>query len=218
MFRKLYVDADLILISTWSFDDNVLGSPIIFSLEDYEIVQDLFYCYRYWVMRSSAPVCPVPTEQQPIHEYQTLKESWFFRWATLDRGAYLKPILILWSCSWLLSAPVAMVSFPLAKQPLHFGLSAAAGAAVIPLLTLTQLFLGWSYIRNRLANPTVTYEESGWYDGQTWEKPDEVLQRDRLIVAYQISPILKRLRYTFAAILALFAVGGLIWFVADAIA
>jgi hypothetical protein len=26
----------------------------------------------------SVSTCPVPTEQQPVNEYQELKESWFF--------------------------------------------------------------------------------------------------------------------------------------------
>ena len=28
---------------------------------------------------------------------------------------------------------------------------------------------------------TVPYEESGWYDGQIWIKPPEILLQDRLI-------------------------------------
>ncbi|MEB3174634.1 MAG: CGLD27 family protein, partial [Cyanobacteriota bacterium] len=53
--------------------------------------------------------------------------------------------------------------------------------------------------------------ESGWYDGQTWPKPPEVLVRDRLIVQYQVSPILRRLGVTLGGIFALLtlAVGAL---------
>ena len=87
-------------------------------------------------MNPSVPVCPVPAEQQPLNEYQELKESWFFRWATLGLRSYLTPILILWLLSWLVAAPVAAVSFPVAKYPVQFLLSAAAGAMVVPMLTL----------------------------------------------------------------------------------
>jgi hypothetical protein len=162
-------------------------------------------------MKSSAPVCPVPFEQQPINEYQDLRESWFFRWATLDLRSYLVPIAVLWGLSWLLSAPVAAVSFPLAKYPLQFGLSGAAGASVIPALALLRLYLGWIYVRDRLSKETVFYEESGWYDGQTWIKPEEVLQRDRLIVTYQIQPILQRLKRTFGLLLLVFLGGSFVW-------
>ncbi|MBD2462884.1 CGLD27 family protein [Oscillatoria sp. FACHB-1407] len=162
-------------------------------------------------MKSSAPVCPVPTEQQPLNEYQSLRESWFYVWATQDWGGYLKPIVILWLVSWLVAAPVALISFPWEKDPLHFVLSGAGGACVLPILALLQLYLGWVYVRNRLFEATIFYEESGWYDGQTWTKPDEVLQRDRLIVTYEIRPILKRLQYTFLIILGLFGVGAIVW-------
>lgn len=162
-------------------------------------------------MPSSAPVCPVPTEQQPINEYQQLRESWFFRWATLGVWAYLKPIVILWSLSWIISGPVAATSFSPAKHPAQFLLFGAAGAVVIPILTLLQLYLGWVYVRNRLSQPVVPYEESGWYDGQIWTKPAEVLQRDRLIVTYQIQSMLNRLQWTFGAIGLLFAIGGIVW-------
>jgi Conserved in the green lineage and diatoms 27 len=162
-------------------------------------------------MNSSASVCPVPTEQQPINEYQELKESWFFRWATLELQGYLKPILLLWGLSWLIAAPVAAVSFPLAKYPIQFFLSGAAGAVLFPALALLRLYLGWIYICSRLSQETVFYEESGWYDGQAWQKPLEVLQRDRLIVNYELRPLLQRLKLTFIVILSLLLANGMIW-------
>lgn len=157
--------------------------------------------------------CPVPEEQRPINEYQDLKESWFFRWATLDRVAYLKPVFILWLINWLVSAPVAAVSFPPAKHLPQFILFAAAGAFVIPGLALLRLYLGWAYVQRRLLDPAIFYEESGWYDGQMWEKPPEVLAQDRLVVSYQVQPILERLKKTFVAIGVSFAIGLFLWFV-----
>ena len=162
-------------------------------------------------MRSSAPVCPVPQEQQPINEYQGLKESWFFRWATLDIRGYIKPFIILCVLSGVLATPVAAASFSFAKDPAHFILSTAAGAMLMPLLALLRLYLGWMYVSDRLSQETVFYEESGWYDGQVWTKPEEVLQRDRLIVTYQIQSILKRLRLTFGMIALLFFAGAIVW-------
>lgn len=156
--------------------------------------------------------CPVPEEQRPINEYQDLKESWFFRWATLDRIGYLKPILILWAFSWIISAPVAAVSFPPAKYLPQFLLFASAGALVLPGLALLRLYLGWAYVQRRLLNSAVFYEESGWYDGQMWEKPPEVLAQDRLVVSYQVQPILGRLKKTFGAIAVGITIGVAVWF------
>ncbi|MEB3211437.1 MAG: CGLD27 family protein [Leptolyngbyaceae bacterium] len=160
---------------------------------------------------SSVPVCPVPKEQQPLEEYQALKDAWFFRWAALERFQYHRPFIVFWGIGWLISAPIASVSFPMAKDPVHFGLSSAAGATIIPLLVLLRIYLGWFYIRNRLLDETVVYEESGWYDGQVWDKPPEVVERDRLIVSYQIQPILNRLKTTFLIIGLSFLAGFIVW-------
>jgi len=166
---------------------------------------------------SSAPVCPVPKEQQPLEEYQALKDAWLFKWATLERFQYYRPLIIFLGLGWLISAPIAAVSFPTAKEPIHFALSSVAGATTIPLLVLFRIYLGWLYIRNRLSDTSVVYEESGWYDGQTWEKPPEVVQRDRLIVTYQIQPVLNRLKTTFLMIGLSFMTGFIVWWVLDVI-
>jgi Conserved in the green lineage and diatoms 27 len=160
---------------------------------------------------NSSVVCPVPLEQRPINEYQDLKESWFFRWATLNLWAYIKPVIVLWGLSWLVSGPVAAASFVPAKHPAQFALLGAAGASILPALALLRLYLGWTYVKTRLLNTTVFYEESGWYDGQTWEKPLEVLTQDRLVVTYQVEPILQRLVRTFQILGLAFLSGAVAW-------
>ncbi|HAC62978.1 MAG TPA: DUF1230 domain-containing protein [Cyanothece sp. UBA12306] len=149
-------------------------------------------------------ICPVPTEQQPVNEYEQLKESWFFRWATLEKIPYLRKMTVIGLIGWLISSPIAAYSFPPKKCLLLFILSSNIGAALMVTLVLLQLVLGWRYVSDRLKQENVFYEESGWYDGQTWPKPPEVLVRDRLIVSYQINPILQRLIKTGAIL------GGLI--------
>jgi hypothetical protein len=53
---------------------------------------------------------------------------------------------------------------------------------------------------------TIAYEESGWYDGQVWIKPPEVLLQDRLIGTYEILPGLLRLQATLLSLLFLFLI------------
>jgi hypothetical protein len=117
----------------------------------------------------------------------------------------------IWGWSWLIAGPVAAASFPPHKYLAHFLLCAAAGASVGVILALARLYLGWFYISDRLYSPTVFYEESGWYDGQTWNKPPDVVNRDRLIVTYEIKPILRRLQITFATLAGLLLIGTIIW-------
>lgn len=155
--------------------------------------------------------CPVPVEQQPVNEYEQLKESWFFQWANLEKTAYGKKLTWVWVWGWLVAGPIASASFHPLTKPISFMIMGSGGAGVFVALVLARLYLGWSYIRNRLYCEKIFYEESGWYDGQIWEKPPEVLSRDRLIATYEIQPILTRLQRTALFLLTMVVVGCLIW-------
>lgn len=158
-------------------------------------------------MRERVSVCPVPEEQQPVNEYQELKESWLFSWVTLDLPQYLKKLTWVWVISWIISGPVASASFPPEKYPVHFFLTGGAGALLLVILVWLRLYLGWVYVRSRLLDTEVFYEETGWYDGQIWAKTPEILTKDRLIVDYEVKPILQRLRRTFYGFCILITLG-----------
>lgn len=144
----------------------------------------------------NAPVsnCPVPLEQQPLNEYQSLKESCFFRWATLEDSAYLNKGVRLGSIASLMAAPFAASSFSLTESLSQFVLTLTVAATGMLVLLVLRLYLGWSYVCDRLLKDKIFYEETGWYDGQYWTKPSEVLDRERLIGTYEVQPILQRLR------------------------
>ena len=64
-----------------------------------------------------------------------------------------------------------------------------------------------SYVHRRLVSEKVEYEESGWYDGQVWEKPLAWRQQDLLVAQHQVRPVLSRLRQSAAMALALMLLG-----------
>lgn len=159
----------------------------------------------------SDSACPVPFEQQPLNEYLELQESDFFQWAMVDRQAYLWKITWTWVWSWAIAGPVAAASFAPAKFPLQFGLIGAAGATFFLTLVLMRLYLGWRYVCDRLFSTDVFYEESGWYDGQVWSKPPQVLTQDRLVVTYEIKPAMQRLERTFGVLAVGLLLGMITW-------
>ncbi|MBE9039269.1 CGLD27 family protein [Oscillatoriales cyanobacterium LEGE 11467] len=161
--------------------------------------------------RTYTPICPVPTEQQPIVEYQTLRESCFFRSCTGELRDYLTMLAWFWLPGWLFVGPVVAASFSPEKFPMRFFLGGAAGASFIVFLLVVRLYLGWRYVSDRLSDTTVIYEESGWYDGQCWTKTPEILTRDSLVVSYEIQPILNRLQRTFFWLGITYLSGGLVW-------
>ena len=135
-------------------------------------------------------VCPVPPEQRPLEEYKQLRGSWFFGWANADPWLTVRPLLLSWLAVLPLSLLLASGSIPLQHNPLRLVLSALVAALVLPVLLLVRQWLGWTYVLRRLTSETVEYEESGWYDGQVWEKPLEWRKQDLLVAQYQVRPLL----------------------------
>jgi hypothetical protein len=159
--------------------------------------------------------CPVPEEQQPCNEYEELKESSFFAWPRLSSWQYFQKLF--WFSFWgfFLVAPLVGSVFPPKVKPLHFVIAGFIGLAIFVGLGILRLYLGWIYVQQRLKAEKVFYEESGWYDGQVWQKPKVVLDRDLLIVNYQIEPIIKRLKNTAAILITIIIGSSTLWIVLD---
>ena len=148
-------------------------------------------------------LCPVPDEQQPLNEYSQLKESWFFSWGNAEMLDYARKIAWIWFWATIIVTPIAWTSFPLDRYPAKLAISANLGGMFFLTLILVRMYLGWRYISERLQTENLVYEESGWYDGQIWQKPKAVLERDRLIVSYEISPILMRVQQTVSIVVVI---------------
>ncbi|MEB3349001.1 MAG: CGLD27 family protein [Cyanobacteriota bacterium] len=150
--------------------------------------------------------CPVPPEQRPLREYEQLADSWFFRWAQ-TRDQLLRRLTLCWLALLPLTLVVAGGSVVLRHHPAQLLLSGAAWAVMLPLLLLVRQWLGWRYVHRRLVSERVEYEESGWYDGQVWEKPLSWRQQDLLVARHQVGPVLARLRRGIALATALLLMG-----------
>ncbi|MEI8251510.1 MAG: CGLD27 family protein [Synechococcus sp. ELA057] len=148
-------------------------------------------------------ICPVPPEQRPLEEYEQLCRSWFFRWASGSSADLARPLTLAWSLAMLPALLIASGSLELRRDPLLLVLNASMLALVFPLLLLLRQWLGWSHLCHRLQAESVVYEESGWYDGQIWTKPEAWRQRDLLVARHQVAPVLQRLRRATVLILLL---------------
>ena len=151
--------------------------------------------------------CPVPPEQRPLQEYEQLLASWFFVWPSHDLPGLLRPL----ATSWLLLLPVSILvasgSWVLRHHPAQLVLAGMVAAVALPLLLLVRQWLGWNYVHRRLVSERVEYEESGWYDGQVWEKPLAWRQQDLLVAQHQVQPVLLRLKQSAAIAVGLMLLG-----------
>ena len=69
-------------------------------------------------------------------------------------------------------------------------ISSLTGALTLPILLLIRQWLSWKYIFRRLKSVNIEYEESGWYDGQIWQKPIEWRTKELLIAQHEVQPII----------------------------
>jgi hypothetical protein len=147
---------------------------------------------------SSTTACPVPPAQRPLQQYEELRDSWFFAWPSRDNRGLAKALLACWLLALPPSLLVASGSWVLRYRPLELVLAAAVAAMLLPALLLVRQWLGWRSIHRRLVSERVEYEESGWYDGQVWEKPLSWRQQDLLVAQHQVRPVLSRLERALA--------------------
>lgn len=139
----------------------------------------------------------VPSEQRPVNEYSSLKDGILYSWGELGPAQFFLRLGGLWFVTFTaLGVPIAAASFNPSREPLRFVLAAGTGTLFLVSLIVLRIYLGWSYVGDRLLSAVVPYEESGWYDGQMWVKPPEVLARDRLLGSYKVKPVVKMLKQT----------------------
>ncbi|WP_041484605.1 CGLD27 family protein [Prochlorococcus marinus] len=154
--------------------------------------------------------CPVPIEQQPSNEFIELSKSKIFSWPKTKKSLIL--ILIkFWLGAFLLFLVISSGSVYFKTSLLKYTLLSFFSSLSIPLLISIRLYLGWNHIFKRLRSEKVEYEESGWYDGQVWEKPLVLKEKESLIASIEVKPILKNLIQIFS-IISVLALSGILIF------
>ena len=138
-------------------------------------------------------ICPVPQNQRPINEFNSIRNSWIISWPFLERNIFYRKLII----SWLIITPISLTisygSEYLRNNIFELTIVSLTASILFPILLLSRQWLSWIYIYKRLNSENIEYEESGWYDGQVWEKPIDWRAKDLLIAQYQIKPVLNHL-------------------------
>lgn len=147
--------------------------------------------------------CPVPKEQRPINEYMELVQSNFFNWPFLSESLYTKKLLNTFFLCFLLGLPILAFFFNINQSFVKLFLMTTFLGSSVLFTILVRLLLVWNYIKGRLENSTVFYEESGWYDGRLWVKSKNILIQEKLIHKYQIIPAIRKLQDTLLRIFCL---------------
>ena len=150
---------------------------------------------------------PVPREQEPTNEFIELSKSIIFSWPKTKKSLIL--ILIkFWVGAFVLFLVISSGSVYFKTSLLKYILLSFFSSLSIPLLITIRLYLGWNHIFKRLSSEKVEYEESGWYDGQVWEKPLVLREKEILIATIEVKPILRNLIQIFS-IISVLALSGI---------
>ena len=154
--------------------------------------------------------CPVPKEQQPTNEFIELSKSRIFSWPKTKKSLILV-LIKFWLGAFVLFLVVSSGSVYFKTSTLKYILLSFFSSLSIPLLLSIRLYLGWNHVFKRLISEKVEYEESGWYDGQIWEKPLVLKEKESLIASIEVKPILKNLIQIFS-IISVLALSGILIF------
>ena len=138
-------------------------------------------------------ICPVPENQRPLNEFNSIRNSWIISWPFLERSIFYRKLILSWFFVIPISFTISYGSDHLKNNIVDLAFVSFTASLVFPILLLTRQWLSWLYIYKRLNSETIEYEESGWYDGQIWEKPIEWRSKDLLIAQHQVKPILNHL-------------------------
>ena len=154
--------------------------------------------------------CPVPKDQQPTNEFIELSKSKIFSWPKSKK--YFSLILLqFWAATFFIFIVISSGSVYFETSTLRYILLSFFSSLSIPFLFSIRLYLGWNHIFKRLTSEKVEYEESGWYDGQTWIKPVNLKEKESLIALLEVKPILKNLIQIISLII-IFALFGILIF------
>ena len=138
-------------------------------------------------------ICPVPKNQRPLNEFNSIRKSWIISWPIEEKSIFYRKLLFSWIFTLPISLTISYGSDYLKNNIFDLALISLTSALILPLLLLSRQWLSWIYIYKRLNSENIEYEESGWYDGQVWEKPIDWRAKDLLISQYQVKPILTHL-------------------------
>ena len=153
--------------------------------------------------------CPVPKEQQPTNEFLELSNSKVFALAKTNKKFSII-LITTWLISFLIFLVISSGSTYFHTYLLRYIFLSFFGSLSVPLLITIRLLLGWNHIYKRLTSEIIEYEESGWYDGQIWNKPIELKEKESLIASIEVKPILKNLTQVTSVIISLILIGILI--------
>ena len=139
-------------------------------------------------------ICPVPQNQRPINEFDSIKNSWLISWPLLEKNIFYRKLIFSWIVTTPISLMISYGSDHLKNNIFDLIFISITVSILFPVLLLLRQWLSWVYIYKRLNSENIEYEESGWYDGQIWEKPIDWRAKDLLIAQHEVKPVLNHLK------------------------
>mmetsp|Transcript_21720 Transcript_21720/g.68040 ORF Transcript_21720/g.68040 Transcript_21720/m.68040 type:complete len:243 (-) Transcript_21720:24-752(-) len=146
----------------------------------------------------------VQSAQEPQNELRELTEN-SRNWGLLGLGGLVSRFgaifLVVASITWLLTDNYDTYNELVdLTVPQRATLSALLGSA-FALASAARLLAQWTYVAGRLSEKTLYFEQTGWADPFSLEKPENTAFRDQLLYEDEVAPRVQTIR-SAAAIVA----------------
>lgn len=149
-------------------------------------------------------LCPIPEDQKPINEYLDLLENNFFNWNGFTTKLYNIKLLNRLGLYFLIFCFLRLERIHENSKITNWLVINLGLGLTIFVFSLVFNFLRWKDLGKKFSDSQIFYEESSWFDSQTWEKPFFLIKNDKLIFHQKIIPILRRLGRTIFKSLLLY--------------
>ena len=132
-------------------------------------------------------------DMQPANELEELRGKAFSAWPEKGSDFFTTKMAQVFFGGFTFAMVWLAISSDVGIEPVGVTYAVLLSSVLVNVFVVS-LWIDWNYVGDRLKDDKVFYEKSGWYDGDLWQKPRDVAQRDSLLYQETITPILNLLK------------------------
>jgi len=103
-------------------------------------------------------VCPVPLNQRPLNEFNSIRNSWIISWPFLERSIFYRKLIFCWFLIIQVSLTISYGSDYLKNNFFELIFVSVTASVAFPILLLIRQWLSWVYIYKRLNSEKIEKE------------------------------------------------------------
>ena len=102
-------------------------------------------------------ICPVPQDQRPLNEFNSIRNSWINSWPLQEKKVFYRKLFLCWFFITPISLVISYGSDYLKNNIFELTIISITSSLLFPLLLLSRQWLSWLYIYKRLNSENIEY-------------------------------------------------------------